>query len=445
MPCPSQGRGVSHPVGTLPRWSSSPPARSLRPAPQGDAPVDRGTGGEVLALLRGDAAARPRFDPGLAGGLRAWLEDAAYDVVAARGDHAPPLFLGPRQLLGSHDRADGDDSVGDGLRRCRDSSTRCCASSCTPERSTTRWPTRSTRCGRPATMLRSGTIEALPATARAVLAETLCRPRPQPDRAGPPVRPGLDAADQRPRRHPAGRRTGRPPRGLRPRRRAARSSTRRRCARSGCPPAGRGRRSGAHCTTCRCSRPSGAARRRSGWRCLESASGRYGVEDVREEHLRAIASHIWRRGWPRPAPTMDSRLMDALVAPVPAVDAASWRVRPRRRPSRSWPAWPSGAPGRSASGSPTTRCARRSPRDAAGSRRTPSRSPGRRARRGGPSAWPRCACWRTGGALAARGGAEPAGRVVPLGARRQLLGHAARPLGRRRSRRPAGPPSAPRP
>jgi hypothetical protein len=25
---------------------------------------------------------------------------------------------------------------------------------------------------------------------------------------------------------------------------------------------------------------------------LESASGRYGVEDVREEHLRAIASHL---------------------------------------------------------------------------------------------------------------------------------------------------------
>ena len=27
---------------------------------------------------------------------------------------------------------------------------------------------------------------------------------------------------------------------------------------------------------------------------LESATGRYGVEDVREEHLRAIASHICR-------------------------------------------------------------------------------------------------------------------------------------------------------
>jgi hypothetical protein len=31
---------------------------------------------------------------------------------------------------------------------------------------------------------------------------------------------------------------------------------------------------------------------------LESATGRYGVEDVREEHLRAIASHLsaWLSG-----------------------------------------------------------------------------------------------------------------------------------------------------
>jgi hypothetical protein len=49
---------------------------------RGDTSVDPGPGGEVLALLRGDATARPHFDPGLAGGLRAWLEDAAYDVVA---------------------------------------------------------------------------------------------------------------------------------------------------------------------------------------------------------------------------------------------------------------------------------------------------------------------------------------------------------------------------
>jgi hypothetical protein len=58
-----------------------------------------GAGSEVLALLR-DAAARPSFDPGLAGGLRAWLEDAAYGVVASRGDLAPALVLGPRELLG---------------------------------------------------------------------------------------------------------------------------------------------------------------------------------------------------------------------------------------------------------------------------------------------------------------------------------------------------------
>src|SRR6202167_636951 len=106
------------------------PRPLLQPAPAGDAaaaaaapaPADRGTGPEVLALLRGDAAARPRFDPGLAGGLRAWLEDAAYDVVAARGEHAAPLLLGPRQLLGSHDELGGDghggtgDGGGDGNR-----------------------------------------------------------------------------------------------------------------------------------------------------------------------------------------------------------------------------------------------------------------------------------------------------------------------------------------
>jgi hypothetical protein len=79
------------------------PCLRLRPAPPENEAADGGTGAEVLALLRGDAASRPRFDPGLAGGLRAWLEDAAYDVVAARGEHAPPLFLGPRQLLGSSD------------------------------------------------------------------------------------------------------------------------------------------------------------------------------------------------------------------------------------------------------------------------------------------------------------------------------------------------------
>ena len=72
-----------------------------------EGPAEGGTGRELLALLRGTAAGapngRPRFDPGLAGGLRAWLEDAAYDVVARRGPDARPLVLGPRRLLGSDD------------------------------------------------------------------------------------------------------------------------------------------------------------------------------------------------------------------------------------------------------------------------------------------------------------------------------------------------------
>ena len=75
-------------------------------------PVGGGTGREVLALLRGDSAARPRFDPALAGGLRAWLEDAAYDVVAQRGEHAPPLALGPRRVLGGAD-VDSSDATAD--------------------------------------------------------------------------------------------------------------------------------------------------------------------------------------------------------------------------------------------------------------------------------------------------------------------------------------------
>lgn len=65
------------------------------------AATEAGSGREVLALLRGDMAARPHFDPGLAGGVRAWLEDAAYEAVSARSDRSGTLMLGSRQLLGS--------------------------------------------------------------------------------------------------------------------------------------------------------------------------------------------------------------------------------------------------------------------------------------------------------------------------------------------------------
>jgi hypothetical protein len=65
------------------------------------APKESGSGREVLALLRGDMAARPNFDPGLAGGVRAWLEDAAYEATSQGTARAGPLVLGSRQLLGS--------------------------------------------------------------------------------------------------------------------------------------------------------------------------------------------------------------------------------------------------------------------------------------------------------------------------------------------------------
>jgi hypothetical protein len=55
---------------------------------------------EILGLLRQGSGQRPRFDPGLAGGLRAWLEDSASVVVRARGEDAPPWHVGLRHLIG---------------------------------------------------------------------------------------------------------------------------------------------------------------------------------------------------------------------------------------------------------------------------------------------------------------------------------------------------------
>ena len=57
-------------------------------------------GPTLLTQLRIRPEVPPRFD-GLAGGLRAWLEDAAFAAVTARGDDAPPLSAGPRRLLGA--------------------------------------------------------------------------------------------------------------------------------------------------------------------------------------------------------------------------------------------------------------------------------------------------------------------------------------------------------
>jgi hypothetical protein len=87
--------------------------RPLQRPTSGAVAAGAGAGGEVLALLR-DTAARPSFDPGLAGGLRAWLEDAAFGVVASRGELAPALVLGPRELLGTGQVAGGGPGRGEG-------------------------------------------------------------------------------------------------------------------------------------------------------------------------------------------------------------------------------------------------------------------------------------------------------------------------------------------
>jgi hypothetical protein len=271
------------------------PRPLLRPAPRGAAPAEHGAGGEVLALLRGDASARPRFDPGLAGGLRAWLEDAAYDVVAARGDHAPPLFLGPHQLLGSPDerRSDDDphdDTLNDGrvLSRLVHTLLRQLVHTGEMDDPLADALDALRACGADAVVEH---IESLPGAARTALADTLSAharnltglvPRFAPgwmprtdDRIAIPLGGGrvvlhgvFDLVVGLPQQRTAslcalGLSTGGPWAAAR---RSLHYLSLLETLRSGTPP--------------------------FRLALLESASGRYGVEDVREEHLRAIASHI---------------------------------------------------------------------------------------------------------------------------------------------------------
>jgi hypothetical protein len=269
------------------------PRPLLRPAPPEVSAADGGTGAEVLALLRGDTATRPRFDPGLAGGLRAWLEDAAYDVVAARGEHAPPLFLGPRQLLGSHGERQDDSSGGGATDRpdlARLVHTLLRQLVHTGE---IHDPLADALDGLRASgdEAEARQVESLAPAARTALAETLALharnlgalvPRFAPgwmprtnDRAAIPLAGGrivlhgmFDLVVGLPQPRTAslcalGLSTGGP---WAVARRSLHYLSLLETLRSGTPP--------------------------FRLALLESASGRYGVEDVREEHLRAIASHI---------------------------------------------------------------------------------------------------------------------------------------------------------
>jgi hypothetical protein len=272
-----------------------------RPLLRADAVADRGTGAEVLALLRGDAAARPRFDPGLAGGLRAWLEDAAYDVVAARGEHAAPLFLGPRQLLGSHDEIGGDgDGDGDGLILSR------------LVHSLLRQLVHTGEIQEPLAdaldALRghgdvdgAREVESLPVAARTALSETLAVHARNLTGLVPRFAPGwMPRTDDRVAIPLAGGRivlhgvfdlvVGLP-----------QQRTASLCALglSSNGPWAVARRSLHYLSLLETLRTGTPPFRLA---LLESASGRYGVEDVREEHLRALASHI--AAWLAQAATM---------------------------------------------------------------------------------------------------------------------------------------------
>jgi hypothetical protein len=60
--------------------------------------VDPDRTSSVLSRLRGDVSSRPVVDPGLAGGLREWLEDGLGDAVASLGADAPPVRVGKDAL-----------------------------------------------------------------------------------------------------------------------------------------------------------------------------------------------------------------------------------------------------------------------------------------------------------------------------------------------------------
>jgi hypothetical protein len=272
------------------------PRPLLRPAAPGDAVADRGTGAEVLALLRGDAAARPRFDPGLAGGLRAWLEDAAYDVVAARGEHAAPLLLGPRQLLGSHDEFGDGGGDGDG----RDGDSRLVLSRLV--HMLLRQLVHTSEIGDPLAdaldaLRASGDgagvreIETLSASARTALAETLALHARNLTELVPRFAPGwMPRTNDRVAIPLAGGRiilhgvfdlvVGLP---------QPRTASLCALGLSTTGPWASARRSLHYLSLLETLRTGTPPFRLA---LLESASGRYGVEDVREEHLRALASHI---------------------------------------------------------------------------------------------------------------------------------------------------------
>jgi hypothetical protein len=86
---------------------TAPGQHTASVAASADDQTDLTPGQEVLALLRDGSGRRPSFDPDLAGGMRAWLEDAAGQVARKRGE-GPVLYLGSRLVTGEGDGPWGD-------------------------------------------------------------------------------------------------------------------------------------------------------------------------------------------------------------------------------------------------------------------------------------------------------------------------------------------------
>ncbi len=244
----------------------------------------------MLTLLRGDTAARPRFDPELAGGLRAWLEDAAYDVVATRGEHAPPLFLGPNQLLGSPAGWRDDEGLSDELILSRLAHTLFRQLVHQGELGDAlRDALDALRASGAEALV--GHVESLPAAARTALSEMLASHAANIKEMVPRFAPGwMPRTNDRVAIPLAGGRVvlhgsfgllvGLPQPG-----------TASLCALglSTSGPWARERRSLHYLALLETLRSGTPPFRLA---LLESATGRYGVEDVREEHLRAITSHL---------------------------------------------------------------------------------------------------------------------------------------------------------
>ena len=68
-----------------------------------------GAGAELLGRLRGDADRRPRVDPGLAGGLREWLEDGAAEALDGVAAGGAPVVVDQRALTGGAPRSQGEE------------------------------------------------------------------------------------------------------------------------------------------------------------------------------------------------------------------------------------------------------------------------------------------------------------------------------------------------